>query len=409
MRSSVNVSAGGRTKTAAILHGFFILLGVIFFAGFLNYIPLTGLAAVLIHTGYKLVSPTTFLKEYKQGWDQFIPGIITVISILFSDLLIGVAIGLTVSAFFVVAKSYASSSFVVEDHGHKKIMILGESIHFLHKYKIVRFLNNFPSESTLEIDASKTVFIDHDIEDAINDFKEIAKEKNITVIYGGLLNKMQNRRKIMKDNQSAYEKLIQNNKDWVSEKLKLHPEYFEAFSKEQTPEYLFIGCSDSRVPAEDITKCNLGEMFVHRNVANLVVSTDVNIMSVLQYAVEVLNVKHIILCGHYDCGGVKAAMTNKNLGLINQWLLKIKDIYRLHQTELESITDEDKRYRRLVELNATEQAYNILKIPFVQKHRSLYGIPEIHAWAYDLHTGLINDLHLDGSIISKADSIYFQY
>jgi carbonic anhydrase len=409
VRSSVNVSAGGRTKTATILHGFLILLGLIFFAGFLNYIPLTGLAAVLIHTGYKLVSPTTFLKEYKQGWDQFIPGIITVISILFSDLLIGVAIGLTVSAFFVVAKSYASSSFVVEDHGHKKIMILGESIHFLHKYKIVRFLNNFPSESTLEIDASKTVFIDHDIEDAINDFKEIAKEKNITVIYGGLLNKMQNRRKIMKDNQSAYEKLIQNNKDWVSEKLKLHPEYFEAFSKEQTPEYLFIGCSDSRGPAEDITKCNLGEMFVHRNVANLVVSTDVNIMSVLQYAVEVLNVKHIILCGHYDCGGVKAAMTNKNFGLINQWLLKIKDIYRLHQTELESITDEDKRYRRLVELNATEQAYNILKIPFVQKHRSLYGIPEIHAWAYDLHTGLINDLHLDGSIISKADSIYFQY
>ena len=409
VRSSVNVSAGGRTKTATILHGFLILLGVIFFAGFLNYIPLTGLAAVLIHTGYKLVSPTTFLKEYKQGWDQFIPGIITVISILFSDLLIGVAIGLTVSAFFVVAKSYASSSFIVEDHGHKKIMILGESIHFLHKYKIVRFLNNFPSESTLEIDASKTVFIDHDIQDAINDFKEIAKEKNITVIYGGLVNKGQNRRKMMKDNQSAYEKLIQNNKDWVSEKLKLDPEYFEAFSKEQSPEYLFIGCSDSRVPAEDITKCNLGEMFVHRNVANLVVSTDVNIMSVLQYAVEVLNVKHIILCGHYDCGGVKAAMTNKNLGLINQWLLKIKDIYRLHQTELENITDEDKRYRRLVELNATEQAYNILKIPFVQKHRSLYGIPEIHAWAYDLHTGLINDLHLDGSIISKADSIYFQY
>jgi len=138
-------------------------------------------------------------------------------------------------------------------------MILGENIHFLHKYKIVRFLNNFPSESTLEIDASKTVFI--------------AKEKNITVIYGDLVNKMQNRRRMMKDNESAYEKLIKNNKEWVSKKLKLNPEYFEAFSKEQTPEYLFTGCSDSRVPAEDITKCNLGEMFVHRNVANLVIST----------------------------------------------------------------------------------------------------------------------------------------
>ena len=409
VRSSVNVSAGGRTKTATILHGLLILLGVMFFAGLLNYIPLTGLAAILIHTGYKLVSPKKFLKHYKQGWDQFIPALVTVISILLSGFLIGVAIGLTVSAFFVVAKSYASSSFIVEDHGHKKIMILGESIHFLHKYKIVRFLNNFPSDSTLEIDASKTVFIDNDIEDAINDFKEVAQEKNITVIYGGLVNKILNRRKIVQDNHGTYDKLINNNKEWVSEKLKLHPEYFEAFSKEQTPEYLFIGCSDSRVPAEDITKCQLGEMFVHRNVANLVVSTDINIMSVLQYAVEVLNVKHIILCGHYDCGGVKAAMTNKNLGLINQWLLKIKDVYRLHQTELDAITDEDKRYRRLIELNATEQAYNILKIPFVQKHRSLYGIPEIHAWAYDLHTGLINDLHLDGSIISKADSIYFQY
>ena len=409
VRSSVNVSAGGRTKTATILHGLLILLGVMFFAGLLNYIPLTGLAAILIHTGYKLVSPKKFLKHYKQGWDQFIPALVTVISILLSGFLIGVAIGLTVSAFFVVAKSYASSSFIVEDHGHKKIMILGESIHFLHKYKIVRFLNNFPSDSTLEIDASKTVFIDNDIEDAINDFKEVAQEKNITVIYGGLVNKILNRRKIVQDNHGTYYKLINNNKEWVSEKLKLHPEYFEAFSKEQTPEYLFIGCSDSRVPAEDITKCQLGEMFVHRNVANLVVSTDINIMSVLQYAVEVLNVKHIILCGHYDCGGVKAAMTNKNLGLINQWLLKIKDVYRLHQTELDAITDEDKRYRRLIELNATEQAYNILKIPFVQKHRSLYGIPEIHAWAYDLHTGLINDLHLDGSIISKADSIYFQY
>jgi MFS superfamily sulfate permease-like transporter len=189
VRSSVNVSAGGRTKTSTILHGFLILLGVMFFAGFLNYIPLTGLAAVLIHTGYKLVSPRKFLKQYKQGWDQFIPSIITVISILLSDLLIGVAIGLTVSAFFIVAKSYASSSFIVEDHGHKKIMILGESIHFLHKYKIVRFLNNFPSESTLEINASRTIFIDNDIEDAINDFKEMAKEKNITVIYGGLVNK----------------------------------------------------------------------------------------------------------------------------------------------------------------------------------------------------------------------------
>jgi carbonic anhydrase len=279
----------------------------------------------------------------------------------------------------------------------------------LHKYKFVKFLNAIPANTILEIDASKTIFIDHDIEEAIKEFKDLANEKNITVIYGGLVNKLQNRRKIVESNKEAYEKLIRNNKEWVKEKLKLDPGYFEELSRGQAPEYLFIGCSDSRVPAEDITKCKPGEMFVHRNVANLVVSTDVNIMSVLQYAVEVLNVKHIILCGHYGCGGIKAAMGNKNLGLINQWLLNIKDVYRMHQDELDSLTDEEQKYRRLVELNSVEQAYNLVKIPFVQKQRSLYGIPEVHAWAYDLQTGLINDLQLDESIISKSDSIYSQY
>lgn len=138
-------------------------------------------------------------------------------------------------------------------------------------------------------------------------------------------------------------------------------------------------------------------------------STDVNVMSVLQYAVEVLNVKHIILCGHYECGGIKSAMGNKNYGLINQWLMTIKDVYRLHQQELDSYQDEVLKYRRLVELNAVEQAYNLVKIPFVQKQRALYGIPEIHAWAYDIKTGLINDLKLDETIISKSDSIYSQH
>lgn len=409
VRSSVNVSAGAQSKLSTITHGILMLLGLILFSQILNYIPLAGLAAVLIHTGYKLANPKNLGNLYNQGYDQFIPAIITTVCVLLSDLLIGVTIGLIVSAFFIVAKSYAASTFIVEDHGLKKRMIFGESVHFLHKYKIVRFLNLLPENTILEVDASRTMFMDHDIEEAINDFKEIAQEKNITVIYGGLVNKLQNRRKIMESNKEAYDRLISNNKEWVMEKLRLDPGYFDELSKGQSPEYLFIGCSDSRVPAEDITKCKPGQMFVHRNVANLVVSTDVNIMSVLQYAVEVLNVKHIILCGHYGCGGIKAAMGNKNLGLINQWLLNIKDIYRLHQDELEKISDEEQRYRRLVELNAIEQAYNLGKIPFVQKQRSLYGIPEIHAWAYDLQTGLINDLELDDTIINKSDSIYIQY
>jgi len=207
----------------------------------------------------------------------------------------------------------------------------------------------------------------------------------------------------------SYEKLINNNKEWVVEKLKLDPNYFEELSRVQTPEFLFIGCSDSRVPAEDITKCKPGEMFVHRNVANLVVNGDINIMSVLQYAVEILKVKHIILCGHYGCGGVKASMEKNDLGLIDQWLLNVRDVYRLHQDELDEIQNEESRYRRLVELNALEQAYNLLKQPFIQKHRTQQGIPQIHAWAYDLRTGLINDLAMDEKIANESNEIYAKY
>jgi carbonic anhydrase len=297
----------------------------------------------------------------------------------------------------------------VADYGIKKRITLGESINFLHKYKIMSLLNSIPENSSLEIDASKTLFIDHDIEELIRDFRHTATEKNIELVYGGMIRTNQNRRKVMEANKEAYDRLIRNNKEWVQEKLKLDPNYFENLSKGQAPQYLFIGCSDSRVPAEDITKCSPGEMFVHRNVANMVVNADMNIMSVLQYSVEVLNVKHIILCGHYGCGGVKAAMDDKDLGLIDKWLMNIKDIYRLHKVELDSISDSELKYRRLVELNAQEQAYNLLKVPFIQKNRSLYGTPEIHAWAYDLQTGYINDLKLDPNTLEEYESIYKMY
>ncbi len=409
VRSSVNVSAGARTQMATIIHGLLILIGLLFFVQYLNYIPLTVLAAILIHTGYKLANPQKFFQQYQQGLDQFIPAILTTVAVLCSDLLIGVAIGFIVSLLFIVAKDYQSMAFIVEDYGLKKRMTLAESIHFLHKYKVLSFLSSIPPNTILEIDASRTIFIDHDIEEALREFQQVAVDKNITVIYGGLVKNLENRREVMEANKAAYDKLIKNNREWVAEKLKINPEYFEELSRGQAPEYLFIGCSDSRVPAEDITKCKPGEMFVHRNVANLVVSADINIMSVLQYAVEVLNVKHIILCGHYGCGGIKSAMEKKDLGLINQWLMNVKDVYRLHQKELDAIPDEDLRYRRLVELNALEQAHNLAKIPFIQKNRALYGTPEIHAWAYDLHTGLINDLVMDDSVLKEPHSIYSRY
>ena len=187
----------------------------------------------------------------------------------------------------------------------------------------------------------------------------------------------------------TYQQLLAHNKAWAAKKLAQDPEYFSRLVELQEPEYLWIGCSDSRVPANEITGTNPGEIFVHRNVANMVVHTDLNMLSVLQYAVEVLKVKHIIVCGHYGCGGVRAAMTNHNLGIINKWLRNIKDVYRIHRKEIDAIEIEDTRVNRLVELNVQEQVMNLAKTSIVQKAWKSDQRPHIHGWVYDLHDGVI--------------------
>jgi carbonic anhydrase len=187
----------------------------------------------------------------------------------------------------------------------------------------------------------------------------------------------------------AYEKLLLENKAWAREKMEDDAQYFERLAHLQTPEFLWIGCSDSRVPANEITGTKPGEIFVHRNIANMVVNTDLNLLSVLQYAVEVLKVKHIIVCGHYGCGGVKAAMTNHNYGIINKWLRNIKDVYRFHRDEVDHIQDEDTRVNRMVELNVQEQVMNLAKTSIIQKAWKNEQLPHIHGWVYDLHDGII--------------------
>ncbi|OYU56887.1 MAG: carbonate dehydratase [Chitinophagaceae bacterium BSSC1] len=191
---------------------------------------------------------------------------------------------------------------------------------------------------------------------------------------------------------NSYEKLLLENKAWASEKMEEDPQYFERLAHLQTPEFLWIGCSDSRVPANEITGTKPGEIFVHRNVANMVVNTDLNLLSVLQYAVEVLKVKHIIVCGHYGCGGVKAAMNNHNYGIINKWLRNIKDVYRFHRAEVDSIKDEDVRTNRMVELNVQEQVMNLAKTSIIQKSWKNEQLPHIHGWVYDLHDGIIKPI-----------------
>lgn len=191
-----------------------------------------------------------------------------------------------------------------------------------------------------------------------------------------------------------YKQLIDNNRKWVAQKLDENPDYFTELSQGQKPPLLWIGCADSRVPANEITGTKPGQVFVHRNIANMVVHTDMNMLSVLDYAVNILNVKHIIVCGHYGCGGVLAAMENKQYGLIDNWLRHIKDVYRLHREELNGIKDMQARANRFVELNVVEQVYDLSKISIMQSAWREGRGPEVHGWVYDLANGLVKDLNV---------------
>ncbi len=203
-----------------------------------------------------------------------------------------------------------------------------------------------------------------------------------------------------------YKNLIENNRKWVAEKLELDPEYFEKLAKGQKPPLLWIGCADSRVPANEITGTQPGEVFVHRNIANMVVHTDMNMLSVLDYAVNVLEVKHVIVCGHYGCGGVLAAMGNEQYGLLDNWIRNIKDVYRLHSEELNNISDDHDRAKRLVELNVEEQVYNLSKTSIIQNAWKKNQFLEIHGWVYALENGLVHDLEITVSDTSEMSAVY---
>lgn len=204
-----------------------------------------------------------------------------------------------------------------------------------------------------------------------------------------------------------FETIFANNQQWVAEKLTNDPDYFTNLSKGQHPEFLYIGCSDSRVTAEDLMGVKPGEVFIHRNVANLVVSTDNNLNAVVQYAVEYLKVKHIIVCGHYECGGVKAAMNPSDMGQLNSWLQTLRDVYRLHQGELNAITNVQQRFDRLVELNVMEQCINIIKIDHVQRSWYKTRFPTVHGWVFNVRSGSLMDLGLNmEEVFSNVRSIY---
>ncbi len=193
----------------------------------------------------------------------------------------------------------------------------------------------------------------------------------------------------------TFEQLFENNRIWANKKTAQDPEYFDRLAKGQYPEVLYIGCSDSRVTAEDLMGAQPGQVFIHRNIANIVPATDLSSLSVIEYAIVYLDVKYIVVCGHYECGGVRAALQPKDLGVLNPWLRTIRDVYRTHYEELESIKDEAARYRRLVELNVEEQCVNVIKTAAFQRAYLTKGTPVVHGCVVDMHTGLLKDLNIE--------------
>lgn len=205
---------------------------------------------------------------------------------------------------------------------------------------------------------------------------------------------------------SFYIQILENNKKWVEDKLTINPNYFKRLCEKQTPPLLWIGCSDSRVPANEVIGAEPGEVFVHRNIANMVIHTDMNMLSVLDYAVNILKVKNIIVCGHYGCGGVLAAMRNDSVGLIDNWIRHIKSVYRLHQDELNDIESEEDRFNRFVEINVKEQVYDLAKTSIVQQAWERNQELSIHGWVYGLNSGYVTDLEVNVTSNQELDSVY---
>jgi carbonic anhydrase len=203
-----------------------------------------------------------------------------------------------------------------------------------------------------------------------------------------------------------YKKILDNNKKWVENKLAVSPNYFKNLADGQNPPLLWIGCSDSRVPANEIIGAEPGEVFVHRNIANMVVHSDMNMLSVLDYAVNALKVKHVIVCGHYGCGGVKAAMGNSSIGIIDNWIRHIKDVYRFHQQELDAIIDEKKRFNTFVEINVKEQVLDLAKTSIVQNAWKNGQELSLHGWVYGLNDGYVTDLGVNFSCDKDLDDVY---
>jgi len=394
-RSTVNLRAGTQTRWAAIGQGALLALALLLFVPQLNMLPLSALAAVLVVVGISLIRVQSIRELLAKGPTQVVPFAVTVLGVLTLDLMWGILLGMATSFSFVIGDLFSTRGFVAERHGKVLEIKLANEVTFFHKAALVKVLQKTEPGDVVHIDGSDSRRISFDVIEAIEEFRQGAPFRDVRVVVGGIEGIPAYSEEHMQELDDEYHRLIENNRSWVEEKLKEDPDYFNEMSQGQTPTFLFIGCSDSRVPAESITKTDPGKLFVHRNIANIVSHSDVNLMSVLQYSVEVLKVPHIIVCGHYGCGGVRAALGNNSLGLIDQWIIPIKTTFKLHAEEITQIKDPKQRERRVIELHVIQQVRNLLKTSIVQRTLKNFGRPKVHGWVYDLETGLINDLHVE--------------
>ncbi len=406
MRSSVSVAAGGRTRAAAISSGVFLLLAALFAQPVLASIPLAALAAVLLVVGAYLVRPAQIREIFRQGPGQAVPFLLTAGGILWANLHTGILLGLASSALYILRDQYRTHGFHAERQGKILEIKLGAEVGFFHKASLLKVLADARPGELVVIDGTDSQSIHYDVVEAIQEFRQRAPFRQIWVSVGGIPGIPSHSEEHMQEIEDQYRQLIENNREWVRERLQEDPTYFENSSQGQTPTFLFIGCSDSRVPAETITKTDQGMLFVHRNIANVVSLQDVNLMSVLQYSVEHLKVPHIIVCGHYGCGGVRAALSNTSLGLIDNWITPIKMTFKHHYEELGQILDPKLRERRVIELHVIQQVRNLLKTSIVQNTYKNFGRPQVHGWVYDLETGLINDLHLELNVREHLHPVF---
>ncbi|TGL63522.1 SulP family inorganic anion transporter [Leptospira sarikeiensis] len=405
VRGSVNASSGAKTRLSAIMHGVWIGTSVLLFPKLMNKIPLASLAAILAFTGLKLARPAMFKLMFQKGYSQFLPFLATVAVTLFTNVLIGTFCGIIVSLIFVLYRDNQGAVIRVESHGKFRRIVLGEVIGFLHKSRIKSVLEEQPSGITLEIDGTRTLHMDLDIRELIHDFRKNAYHKDIKVILGGIPHMHNDIESLKEEMNESYQRLLTNNQQWVEERTSEDPEFFARNAEGQSPQVLFIGCSDSRVPVNVITKTNPGEIFVTRNIANVVSVDDMSLFSVVQYAIEALNVKHIIVCGHYGCGGVRAALKGQATGLIDNWITHIKDVYLKHREELDLLPD-DKKEERLIQLNVAEQVVNLYKTGMIQNALAKYGFPKIHGWVYDIRNGQINEVDYKDLLTKELGGLY---